>query len=542
MKLNIKTAIFSLVFVLALAFIINFISASYNAGDACNPSEYNWQALNSNVCDYGVSLDGFANGRTPCREPNSPIYKNGVLVSSTTCSDTYKKQQMTLNCLFALSDKSYYTYFGLHPKWQNTSGKGLRDFVVNGKNCHVNIAASVFNPYYVPYRGNVNNIILPDGINYIEGGNEYFSTFMINLNCGDEDKRYNWIPGYSKFNITDRSFTWNPVAESLASAFFGYNRTKFTENVCTRECAESDWTFILGECQPNNLRTKTWIKIGNCIGGVSHSSSENISCNYIPSNNTNSSNSTCTSFTYSGWSSCVNNVQTRTVLFALPANCVGGNPVLTQACNSTIPGNETSQTNVTQFIITNITTIPAMPFINNGTTQNISVNFSSSTYPIIIIFKLFNSSSVLINNQSYVLANNSALPVNYKIPSNLSNGFYYLWLNATNNFGNSTQVLVGNFTVNKSSNGNQNNETNEDDEDKGGKRRQSPGDSKVNVIKLGQNLTAAFETDNGILRLGKNTETESNSFKTAIYWLVLLILLLLIVIVLISVLKRLERI
>jgi hypothetical protein len=73
---------------------------------------------------------------------------------------------------------------------------------------------------------------LPDGINYIEGGNEYFSTFMINMTCNGVNKRYNWIPGYSKFNITDRSFTWNPVAESLASAFFGYNRTKFTENVC----------------------------------------------------------------------------------------------------------------------------------------------------------------------------------------------------------------------------------------------------------------------------------------------------------------------
>lgn len=38
----------------------------------------------------------------------------------------------------------------------------------------------------------------------------------------------------------------------------------------------------------------------------------------------------CT-YTYSGWSACVNNIQTRTVLTALPAGCTG-TPVLSQSC------------------------------------------------------------------------------------------------------------------------------------------------------------------------------------------------------------------
>ena len=42
---------------------------------------------------------------------------------------------------------------------------------------------------------------------------------------------------------------------------------------------------------------------------------------------------TCTSFTYSAWSACVNGQQFRTVLSSSPAGCVGGNPVLTQTCN-----------------------------------------------------------------------------------------------------------------------------------------------------------------------------------------------------------------
>jgi len=43
---------------------------------------------------------------------------------------------------------------------------------------------------------------------------------------------------------------------------------------------------------------------------------------------------TCTSFTYSSWSACVNNTQTRTVLSSSPSGCTGGSPVLTQSCTT----------------------------------------------------------------------------------------------------------------------------------------------------------------------------------------------------------------
>jgi hypothetical protein len=42
---------------------------------------------------------------------------------------------------------------------------------------------------------------------------------------------------------------------------------------------------------------------------------------------------TCTGFTYSEWGTCQEDgVQTRTVVSSTPANCVGGNPILTQEC------------------------------------------------------------------------------------------------------------------------------------------------------------------------------------------------------------------
>ena len=46
---------------------------------------------------------------------------------------------------------------------------------------------------------------------------------------------------------------------------------------------------------------------------------------------------TCASFTYSDWSSCNNDQQTRTVLSSSPDGCTEGSPILTQSCTSTAP-------------------------------------------------------------------------------------------------------------------------------------------------------------------------------------------------------------
>ncbi len=54
----------------------------------------------------------------------------------------------------------------------------------------------------------------------------------------------------------------------------------------------------------------------------------------------NTTSPTCTSFTYSDWSTCLNGAQTRTVSSSSPAGCTGGvSPVLIQVC--TMPSNVT---------------------------------------------------------------------------------------------------------------------------------------------------------------------------------------------------------
>lgn len=58
---------------------------------------------------------------------------------------------------------------------------------------------------------------------------------------------------------------------------------------------------------------------------------------------------TCTSFTYSAWSTCLNGQQTRTVVSSIPSGCAGGNPVLSQSCDMPVQ-NTTNQTNSTCFL------------------------------------------------------------------------------------------------------------------------------------------------------------------------------------------------
>lgn len=42
----------------------------------------------------------------------------------------------------------------------------------------------------------------------------------------------------------------------------------------------------------------------------------------------------CTSFAYAPWSTCFNGIQTRTITSSIPSGCIGGGPLLSQACGS----------------------------------------------------------------------------------------------------------------------------------------------------------------------------------------------------------------
>lgn len=97
------------------------------------------------------------------------------------------------------------------------------------------------------------------------------------------------------------------------------NINNTSQNTCT-SFTYSDW----GNCA-NNMQTRTITSSGpsGCTGG-----------NPVLTQSCGLSGPICGGFTYSSWSACVNGTQTRTILRKSPIGCVGGNPVLTQSCNS----------------------------------------------------------------------------------------------------------------------------------------------------------------------------------------------------------------
>jgi len=109
-------------------------------------------------------------------------------------------------------------------------------------------------------------------------------------------------------------------------------------------CAESNWTSTLNPstCPASGQQTKTWTKTGTCQNGAFHPSVETVICTPVTPQST-----TCTSFTYSDWSACsASGTQTRTVTSSLPAGCVGGNSILSQACTYTQPSTGSTCTSV----------------------------------------------------------------------------------------------------------------------------------------------------------------------------------------------------
>ena len=93
---------------------------------------------------------------------------------------------------------------------------------------------------------------------------------------------------------------------------------------CVPLCTESDWSHSDSSCQSSNNLTRTWSLNGACNGGVSHSTSEVVSCVY---------QAPACVYTYSSFGECTSsNTKSRNVLTSSPANCQGV-PDLSMTCN-----------------------------------------------------------------------------------------------------------------------------------------------------------------------------------------------------------------
>lgn len=97
--------------------------------------------------------------------------------------------------------------------------------------------------------------------------------------------------------------------------------------------------------------------------------------------------------------------------------------------------------------ITSSTTTPSLPLNNNGSEQTLSVNFTSSEYPINITFNFYNSTGSLINTTTQNASSSSDIPLNFTIPDSISDGVFSLNMTATDNAGNTNITSLGNVTV-----------------------------------------------------------------------------------------------
>ncbi|MDP1695711.1 MAG: hypothetical protein Q8L29_02250 [archaeon] len=105
------------------------------------------------------------------------------------------------------------------------------------------------------------------------------------------------------------------------------------------------------------------------------------------------------------------------------------------------------------LVISNVTTNPQLPFTNNGGEQNVSVNFTSSVFPIDVTFNLYNYLNVIADTQGPTTLNSaSELPIIYTLPAGLPTGIYTLYMTVEDSLGNIVTIKLGTITVNPNAN------------------------------------------------------------------------------------------
>jgi hypothetical protein len=91
----------------------------------------------------------------------------------------------------------------------------------------------------------------------------------------------------------------------------------------------SNWSLCLNETQSREKLTS--IPFG-CSGGIIASTTQ--SCSMAT---TTATTTPCTNYTYSAWGDCINNSQNRQALTSIPDNCIGGDKPITEKACTVIP-------------------------------------------------------------------------------------------------------------------------------------------------------------------------------------------------------------
>ncbi len=98
--------------------------------------------------------------------------------------------------------------------------------------------------------------------------------------------------------------------------------------------------------------------------------------------------------------------------------------------------------------ITGIATTPTLPISNNGSAQVLSINFSSDEFPVNVTFNLYDSAGAVVNVTGPLQIDSVAnLPLNFTIPTGLSDGDYSLNMTVADGLGQENNYSVGSLTV-----------------------------------------------------------------------------------------------
>ncbi len=317
---------------------------------------------------------------------------------------------------FTAKDSLAPRVYGLYPP-AGTS------FVVNNT---INISANItdFGPIYIARA----NVSFPNG-----------SSQLITLTNSQGDLYL------ESFTIPNLNGTYN-VSYFVNDTFGFTNNTERTSFTATTSSGDTTPPSI------TNITTNPSLPLFN--NGSQQNLITNFTSNEFPINITfRLYNSTGAIVNITGPTQ-VNNQSQLPVNFTIPTGLTNGNYTLNM---SSVDNSGNTNISILGIIIvdtitpqiTNVNTSPTLPLTNNGTAQNISVNFTSNEFPIDATFRLYNSSGSVVNITGPIRINSSSqLPVIFTVPTTLSNGDYPLNLTITDLAGNSNVTNAGTITIN----------------------------------------------------------------------------------------------
>lgn len=161
----------------------------------------------------------------------------------------------------------------------------------------------------------------------------------------------------------------------------------------------SDWS----SCSINGQQTRNIITSSpnSCVGGNPILTQ---ACEYTPP--------TCTSWTYSNWGSCnTSGIQTRSIISELPSNCVGGNPIISQSCQNNTGQNNSNATNVNQESETNNISNESSQTTEEQTNSSNNITFESKSISDEVVKEEKSLITKIDNNLSSRLQGNILLQV-----------------------------------------------------------------------------------------------------------------------------------